>query len=61
MHDFFSSHIRIANTRRVYRVAVQQFSVFYAEHSIMGLIQMKPVHVAALLATNLHVRFVHAP
>lgn len=28
MRDFFSSHIRNSNTRRAYREAVRQFSVF---------------------------------
>jgi integrase/recombinase XerD len=53
MRDFFSSHIRNANTRRAYREAVRQFSAFCAEHGIVDLTQVEPVHVAAFVETQL--------
>ncbi len=49
MRDFFSSHIRNANTRRAYMEAVRQFSAFCTEHNIFDLAQVKPVHVAAFV------------
>ena len=49
MRDFFSSHIRNPNTRRSYREAVRQFSTFCAEHAIVDLAQVEPVHVAAFV------------
>jgi hypothetical protein len=39
MRDFFSSHIRNPNTRRAYREAVRQFSVFCAENDIRDIAQ----------------------
>jgi site-specific recombinase XerD len=39
MRDFFNSHIRNPNTRRAYREAVRQFSVFCAENDIRDLAQ----------------------
>jgi len=53
MRDFFSSHIRNANTRRAYLEAVRQFSVFCAQHGIMDLAQVEPVHVAAFVEDQL--------
>ena len=53
MRDFFSSHIRNPNTRRAYREAVRQFSAFCAEHGIVDLAQVEPVHVAAFVETQL--------
>lgn len=53
MRDFFISHIRNANTRRAYRDAVPQFSVFSGEHDIVDLAQAEPVHVAALVELQL--------
>ena len=53
MRDFFSSHIRNPNTRRAYREAVRQFSGFCAEHGIMDLAQVEPVHVAAFVEAQL--------
>ena len=53
MRDFFSSHIRNANTRRAYREAVRQFSACCAEHGIVDLTQVEPVHVAAFVETQL--------
>jgi integrase/recombinase XerD len=53
MRDFFSSHIRNANTRRAYREAVRQFSGFCAEHGIVDLAQVEPVHVAAFVEAQL--------
>ena len=53
MRDFFSSHIRNPNTRRAYREAVRQFSGFCAEHGIVDLAQVEPVHVAAFVETQL--------
>ncbi|MBB5058830.1 site-specific recombinase XerD [Granulicella aggregans] len=53
MRDFFSSHIRNPNTRRAYREAVRQFSEFCAEHRIVDLTQVEPVHVAAFVETQL--------
>jgi len=47
MRDFFSFHIRNTNTRRAYREAVRQFSGFCAEHGIVDLAQVEPVHVAS--------------
>src|SRR5260370_17040410 len=51
--DFFSSHIHNPNTRRAYREAVRQFSGFCAEHGIVDLAQVEPVHVAAFVETQL--------
>jgi integrase/recombinase XerD len=53
MRDFFSSHIRNANTRRAYLEAVRQFSAFCARHGIMDLAQVEPVHVAAFVEDQL--------
>ena len=53
MRDFFSSHIRNKNTRRAYMEAVRQFSVFCAEHGIVDLAQVEPVHVAAFVEAQL--------
>ena len=53
MRDFFSSHIRYPNTRRAYREAVRQFSVFCAVHGIEDLAQVEPVHVAAFVEDQL--------
>ena len=56
MRDFSSSHIRDPNTRRAYREAVRQFSAFCAEHGILDLAQVEPVHVAAFVETQLKAR-----
>lgn len=53
MRDFFSSHIRNKNTRRAYMEAVRQFSTFCAEHGIVELAQVEPVHVAAFVEAQL--------
>jgi hypothetical protein len=53
MRDFFSSHIRNKNTRRAYLEAVRQFSAFCAEHGIVDLAQVEPVHVAAFVEDQL--------
>jgi integrase/recombinase XerD len=53
LRDFFSSHIRNPNTRRAYREAVRQFSGFCAEHGIVDLAQVEPVHVAAFVEAQL--------
>jgi site-specific recombinase XerD len=53
MRDFFSSHIRNPNTRRAYREAVRQFSSFCAEHGIVDLAQVEPIHVAAFVEAQL--------
>jgi integrase/recombinase XerD len=53
MRDFFSSHIRNPNTRRAYREAMRQFSSFCAEHGIVDLAQVEPVHVAAFVEAQL--------
>jgi site-specific recombinase XerD len=53
MRDFFSFHIRNTNTRRAYREAVRQFSGFCAEHGIVDLAQVEPVHVAAFVEAQL--------
>jgi integrase/recombinase XerD len=53
LRDFFSSHIRNANTRRAYFEAVRQFSAFCAEHGIVDLAQVEPVHVAAFVEAQL--------
>ena len=53
MRDFFSAHIRNPNTRRAYREAVRQFSAFCAEHGIVDLAQVEPVHVAAFVELQL--------
>jgi integrase/recombinase XerD len=53
MRDYFSSHIRNPNTRRAYREAVRQFSAFCAEHGILDLAQVEPVHVAAFVEQQL--------
>ena len=47
LRDFFSSYLRNPNTRRAYLEAVRQFSAFCAEHGIVDLGQVEPVHVAA--------------
>jgi hypothetical protein len=39
LRDFFSSHLQNPATRRVYRDAVWQFFVFFAEHGIVDLAQ----------------------
>jgi integrase/recombinase XerD len=54
MRDFFSSHIRNPNTRRAYMEAVRQFSAFCAEHGILDLAQVEPVHVAAFVELQLN-------
>ncbi len=51
MRDFFSSHLRNPNTRRAYREAVRQFSGFCAEHGIVDLAQVEPVHVATFVGS----------
>jgi integrase/recombinase XerD len=51
--DFFTSHIRNPKTRRAYREAVRQFSGFCAEHGIVDLAQVEPVHVAAFVEAQL--------
>ena len=53
LRDFFSSHIRNPNIRRAYREAVRQFSAFCAEHGIMDLGQVEPIHVAAFVEAQL--------
>jgi integrase/recombinase XerD len=53
LRDFFSSHIRNKNTRRAYLEAVRQFSAFCAEHGILDLAQVEPVHVAAFVEAQL--------
>jgi site-specific recombinase XerD len=53
MRDFFSSHIRNPNTRRAYREAVRQFTGFCAEHGLVDLAQIEPVHVAAFVEAQL--------
>ena len=53
MRDFFSSHIRNPNTRRAYMEAVRQFSAFCAEHGILELSHVEPVHVAAFVEDQL--------
>jgi integrase/recombinase XerD len=53
MRDFFSSHIRNPNTRRAYREAVRQFSALCAEHGILDLAQVEPIHVAAFVEAQL--------
>jgi integrase/recombinase XerD len=53
LRDFFSSYIRNPNTRRAYREAVRQFSAFCAEHGIVDLAQVQPVHVAAFVEAQL--------
>ncbi len=53
MRDFFSSHIRNKNTRRAYMEAVRQFSAFCAQHGIVDLGQVEPVHVAAFVEDQL--------
>ena len=53
LRDFFSSHIRNPNTRRAYMEAVRQFSAFCAEHGILDLAQVEPVHVAAFVEAQL--------
>jgi site-specific recombinase XerD len=49
MRDFFSSHIRNANTRRAYLEAVRQFSAYCAGIGIVDLAQVEPIHVAAFV------------
>jgi integrase/recombinase XerD len=53
MRDFFSSHIRNPNTRRAYREAVRLFSAFCAEHGIVDLAKVEPIHVAAFVEAQL--------
>ena len=53
LRDFFSSHIRNPNTRRAYQEAVRQFSAFCAEHGIVDLAQVEPIHVAAFVEVQL--------
>ena len=53
MRDFFSSHIRNANTRRAYMEAVSQFSAFCADRGILDLAQVEPVHVAAFVEAQM--------
>ena len=53
MRDFFSSHIRNANTRRAYMEAVRQFSAFCTERGILDLAQVEPVHVAAFVEAQM--------
>lgn len=48
-----NTHIRNPNTRRAYREAVRQFSAFCAQHGILDLAQVKPVHVAAFVETQM--------
>jgi len=53
LRDFFSSHIRNRNTRRAYLEAVRQFSAFCAQHGIVDLAQVEPIHVAAFVEDQL--------
>lgn len=53
LRDFFSSHIRNPNTRRAYMEAVRQFSTSCAEHGILDLAQVEPIHVAAFVEAQL--------
>jgi integrase/recombinase XerD len=53
LRDFFSSHIRNPNTRRAYREAVKQFSGFCADHGVMDLARIEPIHVAAFVEAQL--------
>src|ERR1035441_628780 len=53
MRDFFSSHIRNPNTRRAYQEAVRQFSAFCAEHGIVDLAEVEPIHVAAFVEVQI--------
>lgn len=57
LRDFFSSHIRNKNTRRAYLEAVRQFSAFCAQHGIVDLAQVEPVHVAAFVEDQLREQF----
>jgi site-specific recombinase XerD len=53
LRDFFSSHIRIRNTRRAYMEAVRQFAAFCAELGITDLARVEAVHVAAFVERQL--------
>jgi site-specific recombinase XerD len=53
MRDFFSSHIRNANTRRAYLEAVRQFSAYCAGIGIVDLARVEPIHVAAFVEAQL--------
>ena len=53
LREYFSSHLRNPNTRRANPEAVRQFSSFCAEHGIVNLAQVEPVHVAAFLEAQL--------
>ena len=53
MRDFFSSNIRNPNTRRAYMEAVRQFSAFCAEHGILDLAEVQPIHVATFVELQL--------
>ncbi|WP_211256358.1 tyrosine-type recombinase/integrase [Edaphobacter aggregans] len=53
LSDFFSSHLHNPHTRRAYREAVRQFSGFCAEHGIVDLAQVEPIHVAAFVEVQL--------
>jgi integrase/recombinase XerD len=53
LRDFFSSHIRNKNTRRAYMEAVRQFSAFCAEHGVLDIGQIEPIHVAAFVEEQL--------
>ena len=49
---FFVVHPQ-SHTRRAYREAVGEFSGFYAEHGIVDLAQVEPVHVAEFVEAQL--------
>lgn len=49
--EFFTAHIRNPNTRRAYAWAASQFSDWCAEHDLVDLAGIEPVHVAAYVET----------
>lgn len=49
--EFFTAHIRNPNTRRAYAWAASQFSAWCAEHGLVDLAAIEPVHVAAYVET----------
>jgi len=45
--EFFTAQIRNANTRKAYRARGWDFATWCAEHGIVAIDQVRPVHIAA--------------
>ena len=52
--EFFTAHIRNANTRKAYASAGKDFARWCRGHGICDLCSVQPVHVATYIEVRLH-------